>query len=115
MTSANLGLSLGPGSTVSQGESHALQVLLDRVPGEPLLVTADCKPAIRQAESSVFPSWHSSAEERRRLSVTWVRSHGSDQDFCAAFGIPEGHQDFVSRLDGVKKFATSLAGWRGFF
>ena len=93
-----------------QGESHALQVLLDRVPGEPLL---DCKPAIRQAESSVyrpamFPSWHSSAEERRRLSVTWVRSHGSDQDFCAAFGIPEGHQDFVSRLDGIKKFATSL-------
>ena len=34
---------LGPGSTVPQGESHALQVLLDRVPGEPLLVTADCK------------------------------------------------------------------------
>ena len=29
---------LGPGSTVPQGESHALQVLLDRAPGGPLLV-----------------------------------------------------------------------------
>ena len=53
---------LGPSSTVPQGESHALQVLLDRVPGDPLIVTGDCKPAIRQAESSVyrpvmFPSW----------------------------------------------------------
>ena len=124
-----------------QGESHALQVLLDRVPGEPLLVTADCKPAIRQAESSVyrpamFPSWHSSAEERRRLSVTWVRSHGSDQDFCAEFGIhnlyrkrandaadrlcrdrageciPKGHQDFVSRLDGIHQEVCDILGRR---
>ena len=28
-----------------------VQVLLDRVPGEPLLVTADCKPAIRQTKT----------------------------------------------------------------
>ena len=132
---------LGPGSTVPQGESHALQVLLDRVPGDSLIVTGDCKPAIRQAESSVyrpvmFPSWHSSAEERGRLSVTWVRSHGSDQDFCAEFGsqnlyrkrandaadrlcrarateaFPEGHQDLSSRLDGIHQEVCDILGRR---
>ena len=66
--------------------------------------------------------------------MTWVRSHGSDQDFCAEFGIhylyrkrandaadrlcrdrageavPKGHQDFVSRLDGIHQEVCDILG-----
>ena len=68
--------------------------------------------------------------------MTWVRSHGSDQDFCAEFGIhnlyrkrandaadrlcrdrageavPKGHQDFVSRLDGIHQEVCDILGRR---
>ena len=104
---------LEPGLTVPQGEQAE---------------SATYRPAM-------FPSWHSGPEERGRLSLTWVRSHGTDEALCKEFGhhnlyrkhanerpmgiadrsraiedFPQGHEEQVSRLDGICKEVCEIPG-----
>ena len=72
---------LPAGCNVVQGEAWALALLLRHTFGN-AAVTADCKPAIAQAECATFRASHTNIwddvwEERHRLQITWHPSHRS--------------------------------------
>ena len=70
---------LPAGCNVVQGEAFALALLLKHTTGD-AAVTADCKPAILQAQGAFFKNahaniWEEVREERHRLIITWHPSH----------------------------------------
>ncbi|CAE7809947.1 unnamed protein product [Symbiodinium sp. CCMP2456] len=83
---------LPAGCSVVQGEAFALALLLRHTTGL-IDVTADCKPAILQAQSSGFKAahaniWEEAWEERQRLSITWHPSHREPAEHLERYGDP---------------------------
>ena len=79
-----------PGSSVAQGEARALVFVLSRVGGR-LPVVSDSKAAISQAEAKSFrpsmhPVWDQVFPDRHRLSMEWIKSRQSCEDFVEAHG-----------------------------
>ena len=85
---ATAAINLPIGATVVQGEAFALGLAAKLSAGQVDDLTADCQPAIRQAEQgaptrSKLGTLHDAPPELRTASITWVSSHLSPEDFKA--------------------------------
>ena len=79
---------LPAGCNVVQGEAFALALLLKHTTGD-AAVTADCKPAILQAQGAFFKNAHANIweevwEERHRLIITCTHRIGRLLSGCGA-------------------------------
>ena len=83
---------LPAGCNVVQGEAWALALPLRHTFGN-AAVTADCKPAIAQAECATYRASHTNIwddvwEERHRLQITWHPSHRTAEEYQQRYGDP---------------------------
>ena len=108
---------LPAGCNVVQGEAWALALLLRHTSGS-AAVTADCKPAIAQAECATFRSSHANIwddvwEERRRLQITWHPSHRTAEEYQQRYGDPRHCRVCLNDLaDEACKAAAAALPWR---
>ena len=77
---------LPPGTSVPQAEAYAVARVCSRTPGK-ADVTTDCLGTLKQqrAHNPTWP-WVQAGERRHHASLTWVRSHVSEEAFCSEFG-----------------------------
>ena len=81
---------LAPGTSVFQGEAHAVSELLTRFPGA-CDNTMDCKGIFKLLQKPTFhrscwPGLSEGWEHRRRVSCFWVNSHLDEKSFGDKFG-----------------------------
>ena len=79
-------INLPPGTTVVQGEAYAIGLAAHLTLGQVSDLTADCQPAIRQAEQqtparSKLGTLHDAPTQLHAITITWVSSHLTPDDF----------------------------------
>ena len=95
----------------------ALALLLRHTTGQ-VEVTADCRPAILQADSTTFREAHANVwenvwEERHRLLITWHPSHRTPQDYAERCGDPKHWRVQINDLaDRACKDAAVAIPWK---
>ena len=81
-------------------------------------VTADCKPAIAQAECATYRASHTNIwddvwEERHRLQITWHPSHRTVEEYQQRYGDPRHWRVRLNDLaDEACKAAAAALPWR---
>ena len=116
--SASGGVQVLPfGCNVVQGEALALALLLKHTTGV-AAVTADCKPAILQAQGAFFKTAHANIwdevwEERHRLNITWHPSHRPAPEYQDRYGDSNHWRVRLNNLaDQACKEAAAEISWR---
>ena len=105
------------GCNVVQGEALALALLLKHTTGV-AAVTADCKPAILQAQGAFFKTAHANIwdevwEERHRLNITWHPSHRPAPEYQDRYGDSNHWRVRLNNLaDQACKEAAAGISWR---
>ena len=105
------------GCNVVQGEALALAILLKHTTGV-AAVTADCKPAILQAQGAFFKTAHANIwdevwEERHRLNITWHPSHRPALEYQDRYGDSNHWRVRLNNLaDQACKEAAAEISWR---
>ena len=108
---------LPTGCNVVQGEAFALALLLKHTTGV-AAVTADCKPAILQAQGAFFKNAHANIwdevwEERHRLIITWHPSHRPAPEYQDRYGDSHHWRVRLNNLaDQACREAAAEVSWR---
>ena len=108
---------LPTGCNVVQGEAFALALLLKHTTGV-AAVTADCEPAILQAQGAFFKNAHANIweevwEERHRLIITWHPSHRPAPEYQDRYGDPHHWRVRLNNLaDQACREAAAEVSWR---
>eukprot|EP00439_Symbiodinium_sp_Y106_P000669 s9920_g1.t1 len=105
------------GCSVVQGEAYALALLLRNTTGV-VATTADCKPAIAQANHPNFRATHANVweevwHERHRLHITWHPSHRPRAEYEELYGDSHHWKVTLNELaDQACKEAAARVQWR---
>ena len=105
------------GCSVVQGEAYALALLLRNTTGV-VATTADCKPAIAQANHPNFRATHANVweevwHERHRLLITWHPSHRPGAEYEELYGDSHHWRVTLNELaDQACKEAAARVQWR---
>ena len=105
------------GCSVVQGEAYALALLLRNTTGV-VATTADCKPAIAQANHPNFRATHANVweevwHERHRLHITWHPSHRPKAEYEELYGDSHHWKVTLNELaDQACKEAAARVQWR---
>ena len=105
------------GAMLCKGRALALALLLKHTIGV-AAVTADCKPAILQAQGALFRTAHANIwdevwEERHRLNITWHPSHRPAPEYQDRYGDSNHWRVRLNNLaDQACKEAAAEVSWR---